>query len=168
MTLLNYLHYFSFYSNLHMLIPQWASFPLSVIEVCTSLALYKAVCKGQPTSARYARLFCLTPPGLGLTSCLTSRVLDNIQHIFPWVCRKDQVPGEEQTFKKQPGRDGLGRYLDGVGPVDNRPSTDKLHHFVREKKKKSDMWHVTRDMWHVLRDTWHVWGGEHSLKISAP
>ena len=24
--------------------------------------------------------------------------------------------------------------LDGVGPVDKRPSTDKLHHFVREKK----------------------------------
>ena len=23
-------------------------------------------------------------------------------------------------------------------------------------------------MWHVTRDTWHVWGGEHSLKISAP
>ena len=40
--------------------------------------------------------------------------------------------------------------LDGVGPVDNRPSTDKLHHFV------CDMWHVTRDMWHVTRDMWHV------------
>ena len=26
------------------------------------------------------------------------------------------------------------RKLDGVGPVDNRPSTDKLHHFVRKKK----------------------------------
>ena len=24
--------------------------------------------------------------------------------------------------------------LDGVGPVDNRPSTNKLHHFVRKKK----------------------------------
>ena len=24
--------------------------------------------------------------------------------------------------------------LDGLGPVDNRPSTDKLHHFVRKKK----------------------------------
>ena len=32
--------------------------------------------------------------------------------------------------------------LDGVGPVDNRPSTDKLHHFVRKKeeeKKKKKM-----------------------------
>ena len=49
--------------------------------------------------------------------------------------------------------------LDGVGPVDNRASTDKLHHFVRKKIKKNkknvtcDMWHVTRDMWHVTRDT---------------
>ena len=26
--------------------------------------------------------------------------------------------------------------LDGVGPVDNRPSTNKLHHFFQKKKKK--------------------------------
>ena len=29
----------------------------------------------------------------------------------------------------------LSYKLDGVGPVDNRPSTNKLHHFVRFKKK---------------------------------
>ena len=49
--------------------------------------------------------------------------------------------------------------LDGVGPVDNRPSTDKLHHFVRKKQQKNktcDMWHVTCDMWHVTCDMWHV------------
>ena len=51
--------------------------------------------------------------------------------------------------------------LDGVGPVDNRPSTNKLHQFVQKKQKKHDMWHVTPD-------TWQVWGGEPSLKISAP
>ena len=34
--------------------------------------------------------------------------------------------------------------LDVVGPVDNRPSTDKLHHFVRGKNKNY-MIHVTRD-----------------------
>ena len=28
-----------------------------------------------------------------------------------------------------------GNKLDGVGPVDNRPSTDKLHHFVQQQKK---------------------------------
>ena len=32
------------------------------------------------------------------------------------------------------------RKLDGVGPVNNRPSTDKLHHFVQKKKN------VTRNM----------------------
>ena len=37
---------------------------------------------------------------------------------------------------------------DGVGPVDNRPFTDKLH--------------LTPDTWHV------TWWGEHSLKMSAP
>ena len=58
--------------------------------------------------------------------------------------------------------------LDGVGPVDNRPSTDKLLHFVQKKEekrkeKKSDMWRVTRYTWRMT-----CLGGEHSLKISAP
>jgi hypothetical protein len=26
-----------------------------------------------------------------------------------------------------------------VCPVDNRPSTDKLHHFVKKKEEKNDM-----------------------------
>ena len=30
--------------------------------------------------------------------------------------------------------------LDGVGPVDNRPSTDKLHHFVRIFFSSSFKW----------------------------
>ena len=45
--------------------------------------------------------------------------------------------------------------LDGVGPVDNRPSTDKLHHFVKKKKNKKmtcDMRHMTRDIRHMTRD----------------
>ena len=33
--------------------------------------------------------------------------------------------------------------LDRVGPVDNRPSTDKLHHFVQKKEEKKE---VTCDM----------------------
>ena len=45
--------------------------------------------------------------------------------------------------------------LDGVGPVDNRPSTDELHNFVK-KKVTCDMWHVTCDTWHVTCDTWHM------------
>ena len=66
---------------------------------------------------------------------------------------------------------------DGVGPVDSRPSTDKLHHFVKKKiyiyicdtwQMTCDMWHVTCYTWHMTRDTGHIWGGEHSLKILAP
>ena len=52
----------------------------------------------------------------------------------------------------------LNHKLDGVGPVDNRPSTHELHHFVQKKKIKK-INDVTRDMWHMTRDTWHVWGG---------
>ena len=43
--------------------------------------------------------------------------------------------------------------LDGVGPVDNRPSPNKLHHFVKKKKNVTcDLWHVTYDIWHMTRD----------------
>ena len=40
-----------------------------------------------------------------------------------WVSL-DGITIEQNLFK-----------LDGVGPVDNRPATDKLHHFVQKKKK---------------------------------
>ena len=47
--------------------------------------------------------------------------------------------------------------LDGVGLVDNRPYIDKLHHFVRKKRRrKSDKWEVTFEMWHVTHDMWHM------------
>ena len=36
-----------------------------------------------------------------------------------------------------------GSKLDGVGPIDNRPSTNKLHHFVPPPQKKK--LHVTCD-----------------------
>ena len=36
--------------------------------------------------------------------------------------------------------------LDGVGPVDNRPSTNNLPPFVRKKLKIKRMFHVSRDM----------------------
>ena len=47
---------------------------------------------------------------------------------------------------------GADLKLDGVGPVDNRPSTDKLHHIVKKKK----MWYLTRDTRHMTHDTWHM------------
>ena len=50
---------------------------------------------------------------------------------------------------------GLLIKLDGVGPVDNRPFTDKLHQFVK-KKIKCDMWHMTRDTCHLPCDMWHM------------
>ena len=47
--------------------------------------------------------------------------------------------------------------LDGVGPVDKRPSTDYLHRFEEKKeRKKSDIWQVTGDTWQVTRDRWQV------------
>ena len=64
-------------------------------------------------------------------------------------------------FKIHQHREGFKK-VDRVGPGDNRPSTDKLHHFVqkkrkeKKKKKKCDMWHMTHDMWHVTCDMWHV------------
>ena len=36
--------------------------------------------------------------------------------------------------------------LDGVGPVDNRPSTDKFHHFVQKTTTRTTKKKVTCDM----------------------
>ena len=55
--------------------------------------------------------------------------------------------------------------LDGVGPADNRPSTNQLHHFVPPPKKKI---HMTCDTWHTTRDMWHMVEGEKTVKTSAP
>ena len=40
--------------------------------------------------------------------------------------------------------------LDGVGPVDNRPSIDKLQNFVKKEEEKK--LNVTCDMRHVTSD----------------
>ena len=45
--------------------------------------------------------------------------------------------------------------LDMVSPVDNRPYTNPLYHFVKNIKI-CDKIHVTRDMWHVTQDRWNV------------
>ena len=49
-------------------------------------------------------------------------------------------------------------------PVDDRPSTDKLHNFVQKKNNKK----ITnkKNKKNVTHDTFG--GGEHALKISAP
>ena len=47
--------------------------------------------------------------------------------------------------------------LDGVGPVDNRPSmTSSATLSQEEEKTKCDMWHVTYDMWHTKYVTCHI------------
>ena len=38
--------------------------------------------------------------------------------------------------KKKSGKACFLKKLDGVGPVDKRPSTNKLHHIVKKKRKK--------------------------------
>ena len=59
------------------------------------------------------------------------------------------LPPTDDSYPKYPHIEAVLKKLDGVGPVDNRPSTDKLHHFVRKKIKKyvtCDTRHVTCDM----------------------
>ena len=66
--------------------------------------------------------------------------------------------------------------LDGVGRVDNRPSSNRPHqklkiylwHMTRDRGHMTcDMRHVTCDMWHVTHDIWQVGGGEPFLEMSA-
>ena len=77
-------------------------------------------------------------------------------HMFTWVivfksCEvgsRDVIRQELQAYlwntdyKFSPNNANIqvpklnARKLDGVGPVDNRPSTDQLHHFVQKKIKK--------------------------------
>ena len=47
--------------------------------------------------------------------------------------------------------------LDRVGPIDNRPSLDYLHHFVQNNV-----------MWHVTHDTWQVWEVNLLSKFQLP
>ena len=73
--------------------------------------------------------------------------------------------------------------IDGVGHIDTRPSTHKLHHFVQKIKKKKkrrkkwhmtpDTWHLTPDMWHLTCDMWHGtwdtwWGVNILLTVQLP
>ena len=45
--------------------------------------------------------------------------------------------------------------LNGVGPIDNKPSTNKLHLFLKKMCDICDTWHVTCDTLHVTRYKWH-------------
>ena len=132
--------------------------------------LLREYCILNTVQVRLHNLHCTSLPADHCTLC-TLKTL-HFHRGYEWINRKTILikiccmMDDHRIYISVPN---LLSKLDGVGPVDNRPSTDKFHHFVpKKKKKKRDMWHVTCDMWHVTRDTWHVWGGEHSLKISAP
>ena len=45
----------------------------------------------------------------------------------------------ENNNNKQAKRIQWLSKLDGVVPVDNRPSTNKLHHFIKKEKKKKNV-----------------------------
>ena len=63
----------------------------------------------------------------------------------------------QSWFWKAPTTLGLSK-LDGVGPVDNRPSTNKLHHFVKQKKKLTcdTLIYICRFLFYPsLRDTYN-------------
>ena len=54
--------------------------------------------------------------------------------------------------------------LEGVGPVDNIPTTNKLHYLkkqplLKKTTKKYNMWHWTGDTWHATHDMGHMTGG---------
>ena len=108
-------------------------------------------------------------PGHGLTD-LAVIVLEQIKK----NCDEYKKERESYSIRKfQTVHKDMNWKLDGVGPVDNRPSTDYLHQLQKLIKYDSwhmtcDMWHVTCDIWHMTCDMWHVVEGEHSLKMSAP
>ena len=126
---------------------------------------------------------CTTPPSiLTLVTCVPLAVWPPaLGHHNPTVCSlpcpwrlRSAMRANQEFFQKSPARCLIMRpyansselsYYSEVGPVDNRPSTNKLNHFVKKIKK---MWHVTCDTGHVTRDTWHVWRVSILSKFQLP
>ena len=77
----------------------------------------------------------------------------------PFISPTFPVQGQHlKSSVRKAKHPAVAKKLDRVGPVDNRPSTDKLHHFVKKKKRKKrkKMSHVTHDTWYMTHDTWHM------------
>ena len=63
---------------------------------------------------------------------------------IPWISlsalTESSSPADRQRYfgydPAGPKTHDVPKKLEGVGPVDNRPSTNYLNHFVQEKKKK--------------------------------
>ena len=75
--------------------------------------------------------------------CVECNVVGQVKKKVPWVPRN---PVLFEIFRKviasfsqiwtfaYESHIHMSRKIDGVGPVDNRPFTDKLYHFVLKKK----------------------------------
>ena len=62
--------------------------------------------------------------------------------------------------------------IDGVSPVDSRPSIDYLHNYLiffthDTRQVKCDRWHVTCDIWHMTHDMWWEVNNLSKLKPSS-
>ena len=77
-----------------------------------------------------------------------------LSYSLRWLKERGKVVLEALTSAANKIELKLHYKLDGVGPVDNRPSTDKLQQFVRKKENK--WWHATCDTWPVTCDTCHL------------
>ena len=75
-----------------------------------------------------------------LTSRLTGTYVKSLEAPLPFKKKRANM---FRTFM-EPSYFAPHMKLDGVGAVDNGPSTNKLHHFVQKRKKKKKK--VTCDM----------------------
>ena len=83
-------------------------------------------------------------------SVIVCALIELLSHL-PTGWQHDNGPTNVGAMVKSYSTDKRSRKKqDGVGLVDNRPYTNKLHHFARKKKRKKnvtcDTGHVTLDM----------------------
>ena len=97
-----------------------------------------------------------------------------LDHYFSWAVYWASGKSAQLRVRKDNSASLAVYQQNGVGTINNRPSTDKLHHFV-QKNVTCDTWHMTCDTWHVIhdmwlmtRDMWHVWGVNILSKFQLP
>ena len=140
-----------------------------LLPCCHSTCCCSCLCCYLQTSSKIAARWRYRPPITNLTAHNNSQFCVSFNFVFtrtPKNTSRHVLMGPEHTFVHfkyvcwfllikswSSFQHMYAGKLDGVGPVDNRTSTNKLHHFVQ---KKNYIWHGTCDMWHVTRDMWHV------------
>ena len=90
---------------------------------CAKCAVYTVHCSVYCEQHSLDVLLAETP---GL-ECLVPHSRAALQHISPFISFYDGYSYISTYFIRK---------LDGVGPVDNRPSTNQIHHFSKEKEEK--------------------------------